>query len=316
VSTLARISDGWRLSQSPGMTSSPAFVASAATREPVVRRCPCGNSACSGGPNRVPGPMSGKCASVVWARQLLNVSLGPMAALPLVRSSRATQPTRLSKTFHRPARMPPARQASRSPGPPTQPSPHPPFPGPPRPGNRPGSGRTQGNARSAQPRTSSRTTASARPLSVARPSSRSPSVAVRAKPTIPRTAPRPRFPSAMRPWMPQQPGSQRDKVTHHGTRRNDSHSRKYAASGLFPQGVAGDRFEPSSAEPTVLQPYPPIRVLCSWPAVMCSETEFGAAAVRYASVRCGPVARCRTDGHGRRRQEAAPSRPDPGLCGL
>jgi len=107
VSTLARISGGWRLSQSPGMTSSPAFVASAATREPVVRRCPCGNSACSGGPNRVPGPMSGKCASVVWARQLLNVSLGPMAALPLVRSSRATQPARLSKTFHRPARMPP-----------------------------------------------------------------------------------------------------------------------------------------------------------------------------------------------------------------
>jgi hypothetical protein len=53
-------------------------------------------------------------------------------------------------------RAPPARQASRSPGPPPWPSPHPPFPGRPAPGNTPGSGRTQGHARSAQPRTSSR----------------------------------------------------------------------------------------------------------------------------------------------------------------
>ena len=46
---------------------------------------------------------------------------------------------------------------------------------------------------------------------------RPPSVAVRAKPTVPRTAPRPRFPSAMRPWTPQHSGLQRYKVTHHGT---------------------------------------------------------------------------------------------------
>jgi hypothetical protein len=44
-----------------------------------------------------------------------------------------------------------------------------------------------------------------------------PSVAVRAKPTVPRTAPWPRFPSAMRPWTPQHDALQRNKVTHHGT---------------------------------------------------------------------------------------------------
>jgi hypothetical protein len=53
--------------------------------------------------------------------------------------------------------------------------------------------------------------------SVTRPWSRPPSVAVRAKPTVPRTAPWPRFSSAMRPWTPQHHGLQRYKVTHAGT---------------------------------------------------------------------------------------------------
>ena len=57
------------------------------------------------------------------------------------------------------------------------------------------------------------------PLSVARPCLRPPSVAVRAKPTVPHTAPRPRFPSAIRPWTPQHDGLQRDKVTHAGTEK-------------------------------------------------------------------------------------------------
>ena len=44
-----------------------------------------------------------------------------------------------------------------------------------------------------------------------------PSVAVRAKSTVPHTAPWPRFPSAMRPWTPQHNALQRDKVTYDGT---------------------------------------------------------------------------------------------------
>jgi hypothetical protein len=61
---------------------------------------------------------------------------------------------------------------------------------------------------------------SPRTLSVARPSPRGTlSVAVRAQPTVPHTAPWPRFPSAMRPWTPQRNGLQRDKVTHHGTEK-------------------------------------------------------------------------------------------------
>jgi hypothetical protein len=63
------------------------------------------------------------------------------------------------------------------------------------------------------------TTGLPRPSSVARPWSRPPSVAVRAKPTVPRTAPRPRFSSAMRPWTAQHNGLQRDKVTHDGTEK-------------------------------------------------------------------------------------------------
>jgi hypothetical protein len=84
-----------------------------------------------------------------------------------------------------------------------------------------------------------------RTLSVARPSSRPPSVAVRAKPTVPHTAPRPRFPSAMRPWTPQHSALQRDKVTHAGTEKNGPRSREFPAHGLFPQVVAGVGFEPT-----------------------------------------------------------------------
>jgi hypothetical protein len=56
-------------------------------------------------------------------------------------------------------------------------------------------------------------------LSVVRPWSRPPSVAVRAKPTVPRTAPRSRFSSAMCPWTPQRSALQRYKVTHTGTEK-------------------------------------------------------------------------------------------------
>ena len=50
------------------------------------------------------------------------------------------------------------------PRPPPWPSPHPPFPGRPAPGNHPGSGRTQGNARSTLRRMSSRNMPTARPV--------------------------------------------------------------------------------------------------------------------------------------------------------
>jgi hypothetical protein len=60
-----------------GMTSIPAFVARVATRESAVRRCPCGNSACSGEPNWAARPVPGRCAFAVSARQLLSVSRGP-----------------------------------------------------------------------------------------------------------------------------------------------------------------------------------------------------------------------------------------------
>jgi len=71
------------------------------------------------------------------------------------------------------------------------------------------------------------------------------SVAVRAKPTVPHTAPRPRFPSAMRPWTPQYDGLQRDKVTHHGTEKKRPASRDIPASGPSSQVVAGVGFEPT-----------------------------------------------------------------------
>ena len=65
------------------------------------------------------------------------------------------------------------------------------------------------------------------PLSVARPSSRPPSVAVRAKPTVPHTAPGPGFPSAMRPWTPRYDGLQRYKVTHAGTEKKTARRRAF-----------------------------------------------------------------------------------------
>jgi hypothetical protein len=93
-------------------------------------------------------------------------------------------------------------------------------PRPPRPGKPAGasSGRREMHAQLSPARQAG--TAGLRgPLSVARPWSRPPSVAVRAKPTVPRTAPRPRFPSAMRPWTPQYDGLQRYKMTHDGTEK-------------------------------------------------------------------------------------------------
>jgi hypothetical protein len=72
-----------------------------------------------------------------------------------------------------------------------------------------------------------------------------PSVAVRAKPTVPRTAPRPRFPSAMRPWTPQHDGQRRYEVTHNGASETARLAREFAASGAFSQVVAGVGFEPT-----------------------------------------------------------------------
>ena len=101
----------------------------------------------------------------------------------------------------RPAR--PARQASRSPGPPAQPSPHPP-PWPPRPGKpagqRAGAGKcTLSSAANVKPRTGPPPPTWSRGPSVA---CGPPSVAVRAKPTVPRTASRPTDAVAMCPWTP------------------------------------------------------------------------------------------------------------------
>ncbi len=53
------------------------------------------------------------------------------------------------------------------------------------------------------------------------------------------TAPWPRFPSAMRPWMPQHSGLQRPRVTHAGTEQKRPLAREFAASGAFSQVVAG-----------------------------------------------------------------------------
>ena len=65
----------------------------------------------------------------------------------------------------RPAPAPAARPASRSPGPPPQPSAHPPSPAARAPGKSPGPpGRTHGDARSTQRRTSSRDTPPERPV--------------------------------------------------------------------------------------------------------------------------------------------------------
>jgi hypothetical protein len=71
------------------------------------------------------------------------------------------------------------------------------------------------------------------------------SVAVRGKPAVTPTVLAARNPSAVRPWTPQHDGQQRYKVTHDGTEQNGPSSREIAASGPFPQVVAGDGFEPS-----------------------------------------------------------------------
>jgi hypothetical protein len=90
-----------------------------------------------------------------------------------------------------------------------------PRPDPPRETGRAAGGRREMHARLRYARQVG--TRPPRTLSVARPSSRPPSVAVRSKPTVPHTAPWPRFSSAMRSWTPQCNGLQRDKVTHAGT---------------------------------------------------------------------------------------------------
>jgi len=164
---------------------------------------------------RIP-PAPGRHADTTW-RQFPHSRAATMlaadffhadCAVTLRREDRADQ-----QDGHIPARVPRAEYLTECPGgprplrppgkrhalPDRQPSHHRtrPSPAAPPPGHQPGSGRTQGNARSARPRTSSRARVSAvGPLSVARPCLRPPSVAVRAKPTVPRTAPWPRFPSA------------------------------------------------------------------------------------------------------------------------
>ncbi len=90
---------------------------------------------------------------------------------------------------------------------------------------------------------------------------RGPSAAVRGKSTVTPTVLTARTPSAICPWTPQHRGLNRPKVTHHGTEKNGSRSRQFAASGPFSQGVAGGGFEPPRAKPTVLQPAPSIRVM-------------------------------------------------------
>jgi hypothetical protein len=93
------------------------------------------------------------------------------------------------------------------------------LPGRPAPGTRLDSGRSQDMHAQLCRELQVGTTGLCGPLSVTRPWSRPPSVAVRAKPTVPRTAPRPPFSSAMRPWTPQHRGSQRNKMTHPETKK-------------------------------------------------------------------------------------------------
>ena len=57
--------------------------------------------------------------------------------------------------------------------------------------------------------------------------------------SVARPCPRPR------PWTQQRYALQRDKVTHAGTEKKRPPARDIAASGAFPQRVAGDGFEPS-----------------------------------------------------------------------
>jgi hypothetical protein len=102
-----------------------------------------------------------------------------------------------------PAPAPPARQASRSPGPLPQTSVHPPSRPPSSREIARAAGRTHRDGRPTRGQTS-------RP-GHPRNGHRNPRQAAT------HTAPWPRFPSAMRPWTPQHNALQRYKVTHHGT---------------------------------------------------------------------------------------------------
>src|SRR5208282_693166 len=110
------------------------------------------------------------------------------------------------------------------------------FPARPRPGKPPGTaGGTYGDARPTRRPASSQETAAG----AARPW---PSVK---QPTVRTDREGARIPSAMRPWTPRHSGSQRDKMTYHGTEKNGPHSREFPASGPFSQVVAGVGFEPT-----------------------------------------------------------------------
>ena len=90
----------------------------------------------------------------------------------------------------------------------------------PAPGNQRGSGRTRGTRTlSSTANVKPRPGLPLRTLVRGRSVAAAPSVAVRAKPTVPRTAPWPRFPSAMRPWTPQHNALQHYKATHAGTEK-------------------------------------------------------------------------------------------------
>jgi hypothetical protein len=59
------------------------------------------------------------------------------------------------------------------------------------------------------------------------------------------TVKQPRRPSAICPWTPRHADIQRHKMTHAGTERKRPLAREFAASGAFPQVVAGVGFEPT-----------------------------------------------------------------------
>ena len=86
------------------------------------------------------------------------------------------------------------------------------------------------------------------------------------------------------PWTPRHRDLQRYKVTHDGTEKKRPASREFAASGPFSQVVAGVGFEPTSAEPTVLQ-YAPA---CPWP----TQTWQGTAALTTGPGRPRRCCRC------------------------
>ena len=121
---------------------------------------------------------------------------------------------------------PPARQASRSPGPPPWPLP-PPLPQPPHSGKPAGQRADAGICTLSSAAHGAASADLVRGSSVAAP----PSVAVRAKQTVPHTAPGPRFPSAIRPWIPGRSGIRRYKAARPGTQTKQPTSRENPASG-------------------------------------------------------------------------------------